>query len=33
VIDPSGHVTAILDNNAWTAEDLVRELQAALVAP
>jgi protein SCO1/2 len=33
VIDRSGRVTAILDNNAWTAEDLVRELQAALVAP
>ncbi len=31
VIDPSGHVTAILENNAWTAEDLVRELKAALV--
>jgi protein SCO1/2 len=31
VIAPSGRVTAILDNNAWTAEDLVRELKAALV--
>lgn len=30
VIDPSGKVTAILDNNAWTAEDLVRELKVAL---
>jgi protein SCO1 len=30
VIDPSGRVTAILDNNAWTAEDLVRELKSAL---
>jgi protein SCO1 len=31
VIDPSGHVTAILENNAWAAEDVVRELKAALV--
>ena len=30
VIDASGRVTAILDNNAWTADDLVRELKAAL---
>lgn len=30
VIDPSGRLTAILDNNAWTAADLVRELKAAL---
>ncbi len=30
VVDPSGHVTALLDNNAWTADDLVRELKAAL---
>jgi protein SCO1/2 len=30
VIAPSGRVTAILDSNAWTAEDLVRELKAAL---
>jgi protein SCO1/2 len=30
VIDPAGRVTVILDNNAWTAEDLVRELKAAL---
>lgn len=30
VIDPAGRVTAILDNNAWTAEDLVRELKGAL---
>jgi len=30
VIDPQGRVTALLDNNAWTAEDLVRELKAAL---
>lgn len=33
VIDPSGRVTAILDNNAWTPEDLVRRLKAALVSP
>ena len=30
VIDPSGRVTALLDNNAWTADDLVRELKAAI---
>lgn len=30
VIDPSGRVTAILDSNAWTAADLVRELKAAV---
>jgi protein SCO1/2 len=30
VIAPSGRVSAILDSNAWTAEDLVRELKAAL---
>lgn len=30
VIDPSGRVTAILDHNAWTAADLVRELKTAL---
>ena len=30
VIAPSGNVTAILDNNAWSADDLVRELKAAL---
>jgi protein SCO1/2 len=30
VLDPSGRVTALLDNNAWTAADLVRELKAAL---
>ena len=32
VIDPSGRVTAILDNNAWTAGELVRELKAAVAA-
>jgi protein SCO1/2 len=30
VIAPSGRVTALLDSNAWTAEDLIRELKAAL---
>lgn len=30
VIAPSGRVTAILDHNAWTADDLVGELKAAL---
>ncbi len=30
IVDPAGRVTAILDSNAWTAEDLVRELKAAL---
>ena len=30
VIDPSGRITAMFDNNAWTAEDLVRELKAAV---
>jgi protein SCO1 len=32
VIDPSGRVTALLDSNAWTPEDLVRELKAAVAA-
>lgn len=30
VIDPSGRVTTILDNNAWTAADLVRALKTTL---
>jgi protein SCO1/2 len=30
VLDPSGRVTVILDNNAWTADDLTRALKAAL---
>jgi protein SCO1/2 len=30
VIGSSGRVTAIFDNNAWTADELVRELKAAL---
>lgn len=30
VIDGSGTITAILDSNAWTADDLLRELKAAL---
>jgi protein SCO1/2 len=33
VVDPSGRVSAILDNNAWTADDLARALKAALAAP
>jgi protein SCO1/2 len=32
VIDPGGHVRAILDNNAWTAEELVASLRNALTA-
>ena len=32
VIDPSGRVTALLDSNSWTADDLVRELKAAIAA-
>jgi protein SCO1 len=30
VIDASGRITALLDSNAWSAADLVRELKAAL---
>src|SRR5436190_11882142 len=30
VIDASGHVRAIVDNNAWTADELVRSLKDAL---
>ena len=33
VFDPSGRVSAILDNNAWTADDLARALEAALASP
>jgi protein SCO1/2 len=33
VFDPSGRVSAILDNNAWTADDLAGALKAALAAP
>jgi protein SCO1/2 len=32
VIDPSGHVSRLLDNNAWTAEDLLRALNDAAAA-
>ena len=32
VIDPSGRVVSILDNNAWTAEDLARALKNAVAA-
>lgn len=30
ILTPSGQVSAILGNNAWTADDLVRELTAAV---
>jgi protein SCO1/2 len=30
VIDRDGRITAILDANAWTAEDVIRELKAAV---
>ncbi len=30
IVDPRGRITAILDSNAWTADDLVRELKAAI---
>ena len=33
VFDPSGRVSAVLDNNAWTADDLAGALKAALAAP
>jgi protein SCO1/2 len=33
VIDPSGHVTSIVDNNAWTADELIASLKNALSAP
>lgn len=33
VITPSGHVHAILDNNAWSADDLLRSLKDALASP
>lgn len=32
VIDPAGRVTAILNDNMWTVDDLVRELKAAVAA-
>jgi protein SCO1/2 len=32
IVDPSGKVFAILDNNAWTADDLARGLKEALTA-
>lgn len=32
VIDPSGHVTTIVDNNAWTADELARALKDAVAA-
>ena len=33
IIDPSGRVTAILDNNAWTADQLIAGLKDALASP
>lgn len=33
VIDPTGHVTSIVDNNAWTADELILALKNALSAP
>ena len=32
IVDPEGRITQILDNNAWTAEELVRGLRDALAA-
>jgi protein SCO1/2 len=32
VIDPSGHLTSLVDNNAWTADELTRTLKDAVVA-
>lgn len=32
VIDPTGHVRSIVDNNAWTAEELVASLRDAIVS-
>jgi protein SCO1/2 len=32
VIDPSGRITTLLESNTWTADDLVRELKAAVAA-
>jgi protein SCO1/2 len=33
VIDPTGRVSSILDNNAWTADELIVALKNALAAP
>jgi hypothetical protein len=30
VIDSTGHVQSIVDNNAWTADELIRSLKDAL---
>lgn len=32
IVDPSGRIFTILDNNAWTADDLARGLKEALAA-
>jgi protein SCO1/2 len=33
IIDPSGRVSAILENNAWTADQLIAGLKDALATP
>ncbi|HEX8029668.1 MAG TPA: SCO family protein [Vicinamibacterales bacterium] len=33
IVDPSGRVSAILDNNAWTADQLIAGLKDALATP
>lgn len=32
IVDPLGHISTILDNNAWTADELVRALRHAQAA-
>ena len=32
IVAPSGHLTSIVDNNAWTADELVTGLKNALAA-
>ena len=32
IIDPTGRVTSVVDNNAWTADELLRGLKNALAA-
>ena len=32
VIDPSGHLVSLVDNNAWTADELLRALKNAVAA-
>ena len=33
VIDATGHVTAVVDNNAWSADELICALKDALATP